>query len=126
SGVSITAGKLCSIRNDTVQCSGDDGTLGRGAFGLFEDSKGNLWTGVKDGVWRWKPGPPTFYPLSGESNGILSFSEDNDGTLLVGWKGAVNRFVEGKTQTYRLQDSTRQLQTKSIIRSIIRDRQGGM
>src|ERR1044072_7516968 len=86
SGVSITAGKLCAIRNGGVQCWGDDGTLGRGAFGLYEDSKGNLWAGVKDGVWRWKPGPPKFYPLSGEPNGILSFSEDSDGTLLVGWK----------------------------------------
>src|SRR6185295_15936646 len=69
SGVSITAGKLCAIRTGSVQCSGDDGTLGRGAFGLYEDSKGNLWAGVKDGVWHWKPGPPKFYPLAGESNG---------------------------------------------------------
>ncbi len=126
SGLSITTGKLCSIRNGSVQCSGDDGTLGRGVFGLYEDSKGNLWAGVTDGVWRWKPGPPKFYPLGGELNGIVSLGEDNDGTLLVGWNGAVNRFVDGKIQTYPLQGSMRQLQTNSIIKSIIRDRQGGM
>jgi signal transduction histidine kinase/ligand-binding sensor domain-containing protein len=126
SGVSITAGKLCAIRNGGVQCSGDDGTLGRGAFGLYDDSKGNLWAGVKNGLWRWKPGPPKFYPLNGESNGIVGFSEDSDGTLLVGWKGAVNRFVDGKIQTDALQGSTRPLQTGSMIRSISRDRQGGM
>lgn len=122
SGVSITTGKLCAIRNSSVQCSGDDGTLGRGAFGLYEDSQGNLWAGVKDGVWRWKPGSPKFYPLGGELNGIVGLSEDGDGTLLVGWRGAVNRFVDGKTQTYLVQDSMRQVQTRSMIR----DRQGGI
>ncbi len=125
SAPSITIGKLCAIRNSAVQCSGDDGILGRGAFGMYEDGKGNLWVGVKDGVWRWKPGPPKFYPLGGELNGIHSFGEDSDGTLLVGWKGTINRFVDGKTQTYPLQGSTRQLQT-GTIKSIIRDRQGGM
>ncbi len=122
SGVSITAGKLCAIRNSSVQCSGDDGTLGRGAFGLYEDSKGNLWAGVKDGVWRWRPGSPKFYQLAGELNGIDSLGEDVDGTLLVGWNGVVNRFVDGKTQTYPLPGSIRQFQTRAMIR----DRQGGV
>ena len=122
SGVSPNSGKLCAIGSGNVQCSGDDGPLGRGAFGLYEDSKGNLWAGVKDGVWRWKPGPPKFYPVSGELNGIQSFSEDGDGTLLIGSNGAVNRFVEGKTQKYPLLGSVPQFQTRSMIR----DRQGGM
>ncbi|HXQ73434.1 MAG TPA: two-component regulator propeller domain-containing protein [Pyrinomonadaceae bacterium] len=122
SGVSVTAGKICEIRKGSVKCSGDDGTLSRGAFGLYEDSKGNLWAGVKDGLWRWKPGPPKFYSLAGELNGIQGLSEDGDGTLLVGWNGAVNRFVEGKTQTYPLQGPMPQFQTRSMIR----DRQGGM
>src|SRR5262245_5248853 len=59
----VTSGKLCAIRKGNVQCYGEDGTLGRGAFNLYEDSKGNLWAGVKDGLWRWRPGPPRFYPL---------------------------------------------------------------
>jgi ligand-binding sensor domain-containing protein len=49
SGLAVSAGKLCAIRNGGVQCFGDDGSLGRGAFNLYEDSKGNLWAGVKDG-----------------------------------------------------------------------------
>jgi ligand-binding sensor domain-containing protein len=43
SGWGITTGKLCAIRNGSVQCYGDDGALGRVAFNLYEDSKGNLW-----------------------------------------------------------------------------------
>ena len=70
-------GKLCAIRNGSVQCFGDDGSLGRAVFNLYEDSKGNLWAGVKDGLWRWKPGPPKFYPLAGEPDGIQCFGEDN-------------------------------------------------
>src|SRR5262245_2657738 len=41
SGLSVTTGRLCAIRNGNVQCFGEDGTLGRGAFSLYEDSKGN-------------------------------------------------------------------------------------
>ena len=53
---------------------------------MYEDSKDNLWAGVQNGLWRWKPGPPKFYPLPGEPNGIQALGEDEDGTLLVGWQ----------------------------------------
>src|SRR5262245_43176446 len=66
---SVTLGKLCAIRSGNVQCLGE-GTLGRGAFNLHVDSRGNLWAGVKDGLWRWRPGPPKFYPFAGEPDGI--------------------------------------------------------
>jgi len=59
SGIAITTGRLCAIQNTSVHCDGDDGVLGRGAFNLFEDSKGNLWAGVKDGLWRYRPGRQT-------------------------------------------------------------------
>src|SRR5262245_393514 len=39
-GRSVTGGKLCAIRNDGVQCYGEDGALGRGGFSLYEDRKG--------------------------------------------------------------------------------------
>src|SRR6185503_17195576 len=32
SGAAVPAGRLCAIRNGGVQCFGDDGSLGRGAF----------------------------------------------------------------------------------------------
>ena len=112
----VTTGKLCAIRNASVQCDGDDGRLGRGAFNLFEDSKGNLWAGVKNGLWRWRPGPPKFYPLDGEPDGIQALGEDADGTLLVGWRSALYRFVDGKTEPYPLPKATRPFQAKRITR----------
>jgi ligand-binding sensor domain-containing protein len=51
-------GKLCAIQNVGVRCYGEDGALGNGVLWLSEDSKGNLWAGVRTGVWRWKPAPP--------------------------------------------------------------------
>src|SRR5215469_8358283 len=100
-GNAVTIGKLCAIRHGIVQCYGEDGSLGRGVTNLYEDSKGNLWAGVKDGLWRWKPGPPRFYPQPGELNGIQALGEDAGGTLLVGWKGTIHHFVDGKTEILR-------------------------
>ena len=122
SGLAISAGRICGIRNGNTQCFGDDGSLGRGAFNLHEDTKGNLWAGVKDGLWRWKPGPPKFYPLAGEPDGIQCFGEDNDGTLLVGWKGGIHRFTDGKTAPYSIPGRTEQIRARRLLR----DRDGGL
>jgi signal transduction histidine kinase/ligand-binding sensor domain-containing protein len=122
SGYAIPTGRVCSIRKSGVQCYGDDGVLGPGVFNLYEDSKGNLWAGVKDGLWRWRPGPPKFYSLPGNTNGIQALGEDADGTLLVGWKGGIYRFVDGKTEAYSLPGFTRQFSAKRMLR----DRDGGL
>lgn len=115
-------GKLCAIRSSSVRCEGGDGGLGPGIVGLYEDSKGNLWAGVKDGLWRWRPGPPKFYPLAGNPDGIQAIGEDADGTLLVGWKGGIYRFTDGKTETYPLQGATRHFRATGIVR----DRNGSL
>src|SRR5262245_54725998 len=65
-GIGIS--RLCAIRGSRIECHGEDGRFGPGILSLREDSKGELWVGVKNGVWRWKPGPPRFYPLSEELN----------------------------------------------------------
>ena len=122
SGIAVTTGRLCAIRNTDVHCDGDDGSLGRGAFNLFEDSKGNLWAGVKDGLWRFRPGPPNFYPLAGEPNGIRAIGEDVDGTLLVGWNGGMYRLSEGRAEAYPLSGIT----GKFSARRILRDHDGGL
>jgi signal transduction histidine kinase/ligand-binding sensor domain-containing protein len=122
SGFAAPIGKLCAIRKSSVQCYGDDGVLGPGVFNLYEDSKGNLWAGVKDGLWRWRPGPPKFYSLPGNVNGIQALGEDADGTLLVGWKGGIYRFVDGKTEAYSLPGFTRQFSARRMLR----DRDGGL
>lgn len=124
SGISALPGegRLCAIHSGTVQCYGEDGSLGRGAFSLYEDSKGGLWAGVKNGLWRWGPGPSKFYPLPGEPDGIQALGEDSDGTLLVGWKGALYRFVDGKTELYPLPNTARRF----AARRIVRDRDGSL
>ena len=122
SGIAITTGRLCAIQNTSVDCVGDDGVLGRGAFTLFVDSKGNLWAGVKDGLWRFRRGPPKFYSLAGEPDGIQGIGEDVDGTLLIGWKGGLHRFVDGKTEPYALSG----IEGHFSARRILRDRDGGL
>lgn len=122
SGRSIPNGKLCAFQNGSVRCYGGDGAFGRGAFNLYEDSKGNLWAGVKDGVWRWRPGTPDFYPLPGEPDGIQGLGEDEDGALLVGWHGGIQRLVDGKIEAYPLAGSVGEFKAARLLR----DRDGGL
>jgi ligand-binding sensor domain-containing protein len=120
--VGVALGKLCAIQNGNVQCYGENGSLGRGVVGLYEDRKGNLWVGVETGLWRWSPGPPKFYPLEGNPDGIRGLGEDGDGTLLVGWKGGIQRFVDGKTEAYAVPGFDSQF----TARRLLRDRDGGL
>jgi signal transduction histidine kinase/ligand-binding sensor domain-containing protein len=121
-GTGIPTGKLCAIHKGSVHCYGDDGSLGRAVFALYEDSKGILWAGVLNGLWRWKPGPPKFYSLPGELDGIQAICENADGELLVGWKGGIYRFVDGKTELYSLPGAL----GKFTTRRILRDQNGGL
>src|SRR6266853_2195693 len=121
-GSGYPAGKLCAIHKGSVHCYGDDGRLGLGVIAVYEDSNGNLWAGVKDGLWRWKPGPPKFYSLPGELDGIQAIGEDVDDALLIGWKGGIYRFVGGKTEVYSVQGSSRHFRANRILR----DRNGGL
>jgi signal transduction histidine kinase/ligand-binding sensor domain-containing protein len=116
------AGKLCAIRGSSVDCFGGDGRLGPAVVALLEDRNGSLWVGVKDGLWRWKPGPPKFYSLPGEPDGISGVAEDPSGGLLIGWRGGISRFVDGKTEAYPLAGVTRQFRAARILR----DRDGSL
>jgi signal transduction histidine kinase/ligand-binding sensor domain-containing protein len=93
-----SAWTLCAIRKGAVQCYGDDSGPGAGAIGLYEDSSGNLWVGTLTGLWRWRPGPPRFYPLPLEVNGIQGLSEDDRGALLIPTREGIRRFVGGETE----------------------------
>src|SRR5262245_50749438 len=64
--LALPSGRLCVIQNGSIQCYGEDGRLGRGVFGLYEDRKGSLWVGIRNGVWRWKPDLPKFYSIPDE------------------------------------------------------------
>jgi len=116
-------GRLCAIQTVSVQCYGEDGALGNGVLRVYEDSKGNLWAGVRTGLWRWKPGPPKFYPLAGESYGIHGLGEGDDGALLIAMRGRVARFVDGKSEmAYPYPGPVRQF----LALELLRDRDGGL
>jgi signal transduction histidine kinase/ligand-binding sensor domain-containing protein len=118
----LVPGKLCAFKKETAECYGDDGVLGRGVFGLYEDSKSNIWVGVANGLWRWRPGPPKLYPMPGELDGIQAFAEDTDGALLLGTRNGIQRFTEGRNEVYRVPGLNQNFSTKSVLR----DRQGSL
>jgi ligand-binding sensor domain-containing protein len=115
-------GKLCAIRKGSVQCYGQDGSLGNGVRGLYEDRDGNLWVGLREGVWHWKPGPPKFYPEMGPGNGIQGLAETDDGALLFGARTGIKRLVGGKIEPYPLPGSVRDFTAARLLR----DRDGNL
>jgi len=116
-------GTLCEIRSGSTHCHGGNGRFGNGVLGLYEDSSRNLWTGVLNGFWRWKPGPPQFYAITGEPYGIQHFAEDEDGSLLIPIAGTVARLRNGKVETaYRLPSAKHQGSGERILR----DRDGAL
>jgi signal transduction histidine kinase/ligand-binding sensor domain-containing protein len=120
-GRSATFGKLCEIRNNITKCSGES-VLGLNPYALHEDSKGSLWVGTTDGVWRWKPGPPELYPVSGQQGTVQAIAEDADSALLIAWRGGVRRLEGAKSQMrYPLPAPFQGLDT-----TMLRDRDGGL
>jgi signal transduction histidine kinase/ligand-binding sensor domain-containing protein len=115
-------GKLCAIHSGSVQCFGEDGSLGHGVLSLFEDNKGNLWAGGEHGLWRWKPGAPKFYPLP-DPNSVFGLAGDRDGSLLISMRGGIRRFVDGKAEmAYPFPSLARQFEATQLLR----DRDGGL
>ncbi len=94
------AGILCKIQHGSNQCYGKDGSLGQWVFALYEDSRANLWVGVPAGVWRWKPGPPTFYRAPDWVDQVQTLIEGDNGALLVAMRGGIRQLVDEKFQPY--------------------------
>ena len=124
----LPAGRLCAVRIGRAQCYGEAGSFGHGVQSLYEDSKGNLWVGALNGLWRWKPGPPKFYPLPKSLNGIPSLDgvggliEGDGGTLLVGIDGGMMQLIDGKFEAYSLPA----MGQRSRPNRPLRDRDGGI
>jgi signal transduction histidine kinase/ligand-binding sensor domain-containing protein len=115
-------GKLCAIRKGSVHCYGEDGALDNGVRGLYADRAGNLWVGLREGVWRWKPGPPKFYPEMGPGNGIQGLAESDDGALVFGPRNGIKRLSSGKIEPYGVPGTVRQFTTSRLLR----DRNGNL
>jgi signal transduction histidine kinase/ligand-binding sensor domain-containing protein len=113
---------LCEVQQARVTCHGDDGGAGAGAIGLFEDRRSNLWVGTFSGLWRWRPGPPHFYPLRQQLNGIQGLAEDTDGSLLIVDAGEIKRFADGQAATRFSFPSMQPLEAARLVR----DRDGGV
>jgi ligand-binding sensor domain-containing protein len=118
----IPQGKLCAIRNSGTVCYGRDREFGDGVYVLYEDSRNNLWAGVRTGLWRWKPGPPKFFPLV-EPEGIRALGEDDGGALLIGMSGGIKQLVNGRSEAYPLASGLRQF--KAHVR-LFRDHSGSL
>src|SRR5882672_1687172 len=114
--------QLCVIRNGNPTCYGEEVGRGFGIFSLYEDGKRNLWVGVHDGVWQWKPGVPKFHALPGVPDGIQALSADDDGALLVGQRDGVHRLVDGKVEAFPVDGPIQPFRAKKILR----DRDGGL
>ncbi|MBV8630493.1 MAG: PAS domain-containing protein, partial [Silvibacterium sp.] len=114
-GYQTVVGKLCSIRRKIVQCVGD-GRFGNAVYSLYEDKAGTLWVGAVNGLWRWKPGPPKFFPTPDR---ILSLGESDDGKLLLLMRDGIEQVVDGTLKAYVLPSS-------GLLELLFRDRDGGL
>jgi PAS domain S-box-containing protein len=117
-------GKLCEIRNGSVQCHPEMSGVDRGVFGLHTDTKGNLWVRLQVGVWRWRPGPPEFYAVPGLSKGRMQgMADSEDGSVLIAETGAVMRLADGKAEAvYRFPNARHGFRFLRMLR----DRDGGL
>ncbi len=109
--------RMCAIRAGSIQCGGNDGTLGIGVLGLYEDTKGNLWAGAQKGFWRWEPGPAEFFPLD-SINGVRGFAEEDEASLLIGSNG-LQRLVGGRVEPSGLSPA-------AAVKRMLRDHDGGL
>jgi PAS domain S-box-containing protein len=114
---------LCAIGRSGVRCYGKDGSLGRGVVGsVYEDRKGDLWAVAATGIWKWKPGPPKFYPVPMAVRPLEGFTEDDGGELLIGIEGGLRRFFDGKIEAYPLPGTLQPF----LTRRLLRDHDGGL
>jgi signal transduction histidine kinase/ligand-binding sensor domain-containing protein len=114
---------ICAIGRTGVRCYGKDGSLGGGWItSLYEDRRGNLWAVAGNGIWRWRPGPPKFYPLPFGSNYLDGIAEDDAGKLLIGMEGRIRRFLDGSIEAFSLPGRVQPFETRKLLY----DRDGGL
>src|SRR5271165_1835882 len=115
-GYQTLVGRLCAIHGNSVQCY-EDGRLGNAVYSLHEDNRGNLWVGAENGLLRWKPGPPEFYPMPDR---VIDLTETNNGALLAVMRGGIRQLIGGKITAYPLPH------TGLLDERLLRDRDGSL
>jgi len=120
-------GKLCAIKPGNIRCYGNDGTFGFGVTALDEDSRGNLWLGAGNGLWRWKPGPPKHYAMPELMPAGLAYlhntlTEGEHGELLIGSSHGVKQLVDEKLESYPFPAGAPQFNWGKLLR----DRHGSL
>src|SRR5215469_4561917 len=115
------SGPLCEVLDQRVRCYGlADGVPSLNvAVPLVEDAQHDIWVGGDTGVFRWRSGSSTSYPLpglkaNGGIEGVLGLVAANDGSLWVGvdkagpglgllqiiggqWKSFITPELDGRT-----------------------------
>jgi signal transduction histidine kinase/ligand-binding sensor domain-containing protein len=122
------AGRLCAIRNGSAQCLGEDGSLGRAVWALYQDSSSTLWAAAQSGLWRIKPGPPKQFPTPTE---LIGLNKTDEGRLLVAMHGAgLLQLAGDRLESYPVRrsiNSTALLQPRDLdVNRLLRDRDGGL
>ena len=120
-GWAPSVGRLCRIQNGDIQCYGEDGRFGSGVTPVYEDGGGNLWAGAMNGLWRWKLGPPSLYPMPDPTQRIYALADSDDGGILIAKHSGVTKLRNGKTEAYPLPAGL-QFQPHRLLR----DRNGGL
>jgi signal transduction histidine kinase/ligand-binding sensor domain-containing protein len=119
-------GRLCAIKAGNVQCYGRDGAFGFGVTAIHEDSRGNLWLGAANGLWRWKPGPPRHYALPAALFGAVfsrnSLIEGDNGALIITGVHDILQFVNGSVTPYPFPSAPPPFKNTTMLR----DREGSL
>ena len=113
--------KLCSIRDETIHCDGDEGALGRFVLAIHEDEAGDLWVGAATGLWRWGAASPTQYPVARPLGAINALVDDGRGTIVVAMARQLARLVDGTLEPLPVDSG---LEVKPT--SLLRDGRGGL
>ena len=109
-------GRLCAIADRRARCS----DLAHGVMGLYEDSRRTLWVSQFEGLWRWTPSRPEFFPTGARMRSPVI--ETDDGALLISTSDGLRRFANGKFEEYSIGIPTPQPGATAFLR----DRDGGL
>ncbi|MBV8436734.1 MAG: hypothetical protein JOY95_04405, partial [Silvibacterium sp.] len=109
--------RLCAIQSSRIECYGENEPFHKGLEWVYEDSRGNLWAGGHDGVWRWKPGPPQHYDVFNAPNGVSVAVEGDNGALVLAQHEGLAQLVNGKPEKYTLPGIDFQFTPQRLFRS---------